>query len=444
MLDQCFTSALRVLTSFYGTGNLGNVILHSCFYVIFLELPWLALILVGIAQYAWNRSRETERAPYFPPVSCIITCYSEKWGVRGTIQSLTEQLYPGKIQIIAVIDGAVQNYETYQAALSVKDWVAEHENRSIVVVPKWQRGGRVSGLNTGRLFVTGEIVMALDGDTSFNNNMVERATRHFLDPSVACVSGCLRVRNASESLCTELQAVEYFISIEAAKTGLSAFNMVNNISGAFGVFRKSVLDLIGGWDAGSAEDLDLTLRVKNYFGRYKKKFRIVFDPEAVGYTDVPSTFAQFFKQRMRWDGDLSYIYFRKHSQSFSPRLLGWGNFISILLSGLYTQIVVPFLIVLYLFWLMAFTPAAYSLSVLLMIYAFYLFILIFQYFYFIALLSEQPGEQLRRVIFLPLFPIFTLASRVNCLIATLWELFGQGHNDSSMAPWWVFKKNKFK
>lgn len=135
--------------------------------------------------------------------------------------------------------------------------------------------------------------MALDGDTSFDNNMVERVTRHFEDPAVSAVSGCLRVRNADESLAAALQAIEYFVSIQSSKTGLSSFNVVNNISGAFGVFRKSVLELVGGWDAGTAEDLDMTLRIKNYFGRYKKNSRIIFDPEAIGHTDVPATFKGF-------------------------------------------------------------------------------------------------------------------------------------------------------
>jgi cellulose synthase/poly-beta-1,6-N-acetylglucosamine synthase-like glycosyltransferase len=47
----------------------------------------------------------------------------------------------------------------------------------------------------------------------------------------------------------------------------STFNVLNNISGAFGAFRASTLKLIGGWDNGSAEDIDITLRLKNYFGR---------------------------------------------------------------------------------------------------------------------------------------------------------------------------------
>ena len=79
--------------------------------------------------------------------------------------------------------------------------------------------------------------MAMDGDTSFDNDMAANAVGHFLDPAVVGVAGSLRVRNVAATLWTRLQAIEYALSIQSAKAGLSEFNVVNNISGAFGIFR---------------------------------------------------------------------------------------------------------------------------------------------------------------------------------------------------------------
>jgi hypothetical protein len=76
------------------------------------------------------------------------------------------------------------------------------------------------------------------------------------------------VRNAKKSLTTRMQALEYMLSIALSKSGLYPFNIVNNISGAFGIFRRDFLRKIGAWDSGTAEDLDLTLRIKKYFGRH--------------------------------------------------------------------------------------------------------------------------------------------------------------------------------
>jgi hypothetical protein len=41
---------------------------------------------------------------------------------------------------------------------------------------------------------------------------------------------------------------KYRVSIVYSKIVLSEFNVVNNISGAFGVFRKSVLNILSGWE----------------------------------------------------------------------------------------------------------------------------------------------------------------------------------------------------
>jgi cellulose synthase/poly-beta-1,6-N-acetylglucosamine synthase-like glycosyltransferase len=58
-----------------------------------------------------------EEKNYYPRVSCIVTCYSEGKDVALTIRSVTEQIYPGVIEIISVVDGAVQNKETLSAML---------------------------------------------------------------------------------------------------------------------------------------------------------------------------------------------------------------------------------------------------------------------------------------------------------------------------------------
>ncbi|NCB26150.1 MAG: glycosyltransferase family 2 protein [Bacteroidia bacterium] len=412
-------------------------------FVLFFELPLSLLVVMGVIKYSVARNAEGERRPYFPPVSCIITCYSEGKDIQQTIRSLAEQIYPGKIEILAMIDGAAKNVGTYDAAMQMLEYVSAFENRKLIVVPKWQRGGRVSSLNTGLNFSCGEIIMALDGDTSFDNNMVERVTRHFEDPGVSAVAGCLRVKNSEESLVAALQAIEYFVSIQSSKTGLSSFGMVNNISGAFGVFRKSILDLVGGWDAGTAEDLDMTLRIKNYFGRYREKISIVFDPEAIGHTEVPVTLRGFFRQRLRWDGDLSFLYFRKHRPSFKPQLLGWPNFLMIMFAGLFSQIVMPFVIFVYLIWLFVKFPIGYSATMLVIVYFFYLILLFFMYLIFVGLLSERPKEDMSRLCFLPIMPLFSFAARMNSLIATVWEITAGGHKDTAMAPWWVTKKSKF-
>lgn len=412
-------------------------------FVIFLELPVYAFILAGILKYH-IRINETQvfRNTYFPPVSCIITCYSEGEAAADTIKCLAEQIYSGFIEIIPVVDGASANKNTYDAVKKMEAYVRGIPGRRLVVLPKWQRGGRVSSLNSGLAIATGEIVMALDGDTSFDNDMVEKATRHFEDERVVGVAGALRVLNAQENMITRIQALEYLLSIHASKTGLNEFNAVNNISGAFGIFRKRFLDIVSGWNTGTAEDLDMTFRIKNYFGRYGD-IRIVFDPKAIGHTEVPNSVKGLFRQRLRWDGDLFYLYFRKHPKTFNPRLMGFTNFIIQSWTGLMFQIFTPILIISYTAYICFALSIQKIFFIFTIIYLFYLFIAIVFYFSFVLLVSERQKEDLRLFPFLPFFALYMFFARFLNGFAVIWEIFAKAHLDSSMAPWWVLKKSKF-
>lgn len=411
-------------------------------FVLLLELPLYVLVMAGIVRFGLREHRPDRQRERYPRVSCLVTCYAEGEDVRKTIHSLAQQDYPGFIEIVVMVDGAVQNRATLEAARRAQDLVAGLPRRQLIVLPKWQRGGRVSALNAGLQIATGEVVMALDGDTSFDNDMVRHATRHFDDPRVVGVAGCLRVRNAGRSMVTRLQALEYMLSIGAGKTGLSEFNLVNNISGAFGVFRTAFIRNLGGWDAGTAEDLDITLRIKQYFGRHPG-LRIVFDPHAVGHTDAPDTWRGFFRQRLRWDGDLFYLYVRKFRHNLRPRLLGWPNFLFVTFNGLFLQVVMPFMIVAYtgvLFWTL---PAGAVLGVLGFVYVVYLAALVLYFLLYVVVVSERPLEDLGYLGWLVPFPLFAFVNRVHCSLSTLQEMFLKAHLDSSMAPWWVLRKTKF-
>lgn len=149
--------------------------------IVLMELPFYVLVMIGMLRFGLRRWRAQPPRTHYPSVSCLVTCYSEGEDVRKTISSLVNQRYAGRIQIIPIIDGAIRNDLTLRAAQSeARRWRGQ-PLREVMVLPKWQRGGRVSSLNAALPFATGEVLMALDGDTSFDNDMVENATRHFED-----------------------------------------------------------------------------------------------------------------------------------------------------------------------------------------------------------------------------------------------------------------------
>ena len=419
-------------------------LIQSSTFIYLLEIPLAFLLLLGVIRW-WLRdqNRQTGNSLYRPTVSCIILCYSEGRDIVKTLTSLCEQIYEGEIELIPVIDGAAANKETLTAARSFHIDSIIHPRRHCHAIAKWKRGGRVSSLNTGLAFANGDIVMALDGDTSFDNTMVKHIVRHFENPNVQAVAGNLRVRNTWQSLVTALQAVEYLLSISMARIGLAEWNIINNVSGAFGAFRRRTLAQIGGWNTHTAEDLDLTLRIKSYFKRHPE-WQIPFEPRAIGHTDVPSSFVDFLKQRLRWDGDLLFLYARKHRLNINPGLMGWPNFIAVITQGMFVQVVLPFIIIIHSYTILI-TRSWEQIGMLsATIYGAYLLLSALQFIFAVMLCSERPWRDLRLTPLLLIFPLAMFIIRCWSAIAMLNELIRRGHEETTMTPWWVTSRaNRF-
>ena len=60
------------------------------------------------------------------------------------------------------------------------------------------------------------------------------------------------------------------------------------------------------------------------------------------------------------------------------------------------------------------------------------------------MVSERPRQDLRLIWVLPFYPLAMYALRCWSVVAILNETLRRGHEESSMAPWWVLKRaNRF-
>ncbi|MUK92021.1 glycosyltransferase [Aliivibrio fischeri] len=407
--------------------------------MILIEMPLFILVASGVLR--WSVNLLELEATSCPSISFIITCYGEGEAISETIDTLVEQVYPNKIEILVVVDGAKQNAETYQSALYGAKKHQHKQMRTVKVIAKWQRGGRVSTLNAGLSEAKNDLVINVDGDTSFDNNMAWEMAKQFSDPNVLASGGALRVRNWDANLLTRMQSLEYMMSMQTGKTGMSNWGVLNNISGAFGAFRIEVIKRVGGWDTHTAEDLDLTMRLKQYKGRHPNS-RLAFTPHSVGHTDAPDTLKILLMQRLRWDGDLLFLFLRKHKQGLSPSLLGWGNFVYTLVYGVIQNVVLPLLMALFSLYVCLSYPITFVLSMLLFIYLIYITFIVLTFSIYIGLVSERPKEDIKLSIWLPLYPIYAFFMRLITAFSMVNEITRRSHEESSMAPWWVLKRGK--
>ncbi|MDB4534265.1 glycosyltransferase family 2 protein, partial [Vicingaceae bacterium] len=233
------------------------------------------------------------------------------------VASLKEQTYP-HYELIIVDDGSDDNTELICNSLKKSGYI-DHFVRNNV------RGGKASGANTALRLSKGKFIVHLDADCSYDRDAIEQILIPFyMDRRVGAVGGNVMVRNYTDSLVTTLQAFEYIDAISIGRMVASHLGIYRIISGAFGAFRKDLLNRVHGWDVGPGLDGDITVKLR------KMGCKIVFEDRAVCLTNAPSSFRKLINQRLRWDKSLIRFRLRKHKDVFLPnsnfRLIDFASF----------------------------------------------------------------------------------------------------------------------
>lgn len=219
MIFQLFLYYLFLVSSLF-TQGFSAFIWQLVHVFVLIEIPLYLLVVIGsLRYYLKNKYTPKKEIHWYPKVSVVITCYGEGEAVNTTLNTLFHQEYPGIIEVIPVVDGSVQNKDTYDTVLAAQALYKLDPKRKMVIVKKKMRGGRVSTLNTGLNQATGEIVINLDGDTSVDNDMIKMMVRRFLDPDILAVSGNIKVRNINDSVVTRVQSIEYLLGSPLVVSG---------------------------------------------------------------------------------------------------------------------------------------------------------------------------------------------------------------------------------
>lgn len=253
-----------------------------------------------------------------PLVSIIVPGKNEGKHLYKLTKSLSEQTYKN-YELIIVDDGSDDKTETIGRSLQQSGLINLFIRNEV-------RGGKASGANTALRYAKGKIIVHLDADCSYDYDAIEKIiTPFYYDTAIGAVGGNVLVRNFRESLCATLQGVEYAHSISVGRIVVSELGVYRIVSGAFGAFKRDILERVGGWDIGPGLDGDITVKIR------KMGFKIFFQPSAVCLTSVPDTFKKLTKQRLRWDKSLIRFRLRKHNDVFFPsQSFTFGNFFGFL------------------------------------------------------------------------------------------------------------------
>jgi cellulose synthase/poly-beta-1,6-N-acetylglucosamine synthase-like glycosyltransferase len=310
------------------------------FYIVFTAIAW------GDVTRHLRRRRHfggeaTFASPLTPGISVILPAFNEETGIVESVRSLLSLRYP-KLELIVVDDGSsdgtlarlrdafdlVPVRKALRGGVETRPIAATYVSRRHpeLVALKKENGGKADALNAGVNVARHEFVCAVDADAIIEERALLQIALPILDDPdlVAATGGIVRIANGCtvdhgrvtqvrlpRSRLATLQVVEYFRAFLIGRVGWSRLNALLIISGAFGLFRRSLVEAVGGWWTGTVgEDVELVVRLHRYLREREEDYRIAFVPDPVCWTEAPEDLRTLGRQRRRWQRGLAQTLWR--------------------------------------------------------------------------------------------------------------------------------------
>lgn len=402
----------------YWYSNGFEKVFYIFWYFFLLEAPRF-LIMDMVVLFAFYRSRrkrakiyeEARQKLFFenPLVSLLVPGKNEGKHIYKLVDSINKQSYTN-LETIIIDDGSDDDTPIICRSLLNNGFIDVFMRNDV-------RGGKASAANLALRYAKGKYVVHLDADTSFDSKAIERIIIPFyVDKNVGAVGGNVKVRNQDYSIATSLQAVEYLQTISVGRVVTAYLGIYKIVSGAFGAFRKDIIDRIGGWDIGPGLDGDITVKIR------KLGYTIAFEPSAVGLTSVPPTFNKLSIQRLRWNKSLIRFRLRKHSDLFKPQAsFNFSNFFSFF-ENIFFNVVLDLIWVFYIIQIIIdnIDHLAFIIPLKIMIYGTASFV----QFLIVLALSDRWRSEFKLIIYIPLMMVYNgYYMRVIRTMAYIKEIF---------------------
>ncbi|MGC4377294.1 glycosyltransferase [Fictibacillus sp. Mic-4] len=259
-------------------------------------------------------------------ISILIPCYNEQGMIQTSIENMKSLSY-SESEIIYINDGSTDHTlslfnKLLKLTPSSKAPLGKLTHKKVKTVYQSElyphiyvldkvNGGKADSLNAGIEFASHDLVVTLDADTILADGALSAVNGTFEDQEVVAAGGMVHVLQTKASspltglsllkanMLIRAQSLDFLRAFYILKVSLARFRSLAIISGAFGIFRKQTLLDVGGYRITLGEDIDITLQIHRYLSKHKNQ-KIVFIPEAVSYTELPETWKDLFKQRIRW------------------------------------------------------------------------------------------------------------------------------------------------
>jgi cellulose synthase/poly-beta-1,6-N-acetylglucosamine synthase-like glycosyltransferase len=327
--------------------------------VYFAVLNGLYLFLTALAWREMNRDvrarrylalDEVFRSPLTPGVSVLVPAFNEQAVIVESVRSLLALRYP-RHEVVVVSDGSTdgtlatleQAFALKPARVALRQGIKtapvrgtfiSRQHPNLLVVDK-VNGGRSDALNAGVNAASQPYVCVIDADSLLEPDALLKVAKPIVDDPLllAATGGTIRIANGCGvdhgrvvdvrmpgSRLATIQVLEYLRAFLAGRVGWAKINALGIISGAFGLFHRSLVETVGGyWRETVGEDFELTLRLHRHLRERGEPYRIGFVSDSVCWTEVPESLGTLGRQRRRWQRG-SWEALRRHRRMlFRPR-----------------------------------------------------------------------------------------------------------------------------
>ena len=311
-----------------------------------------------------NKLKNELLGEYYIPITVVVPAYNEEVTIESSIRSLLALEYK-LYEIIIVDDGSkdntskvVQNaFHMHPINRPIQRKIPCQQEEAIYESYEWKvpitlirkkNGGKADALNMGINAAKYPYFICMDADSVLQYDSLEKIIRPVLENSdVVAVGGVVRPCNGTEiqqgrvisyrmpkKIIPCMQVLEYDRSFLAARILFDRFNGSIIISGAFGLFKKSVVIGAGGYDPNTmGEDMELVVKLHVYCRENQIPYRIRYATDAVCWTQAPETLKDLCKQRRRWHIGLFQSMTRHRRMLFNPKygLVGFVSYLYFLI-----------------------------------------------------------------------------------------------------------------
>lgn len=273
-------------------------------------------------------------SPMAPSLSVIAPAYNETEHIIDNIRTLLS-LYYNNYEVIVVNDGSLDDslekvisayelekvnyYFDYRLPCERIRGVYKSRNRSfkkLTVIDK-RNGGKADSLNAGLNVSRNDLVVSIDADSIMEPDALLKLVKPFMEAKekrVIGAGGVIRIANSCEiseghikkihlprQFLPRAQVMEYTRAFLMGRMAWSELDGLLLISGALGMFDREVVIAAGGYSTKTVgEDMELVVRIRRYMAENNLDYDVVYIPDPLCWTEVPSSLKILARQRSRW------------------------------------------------------------------------------------------------------------------------------------------------